>query len=147
LYATVSRTVCFGSVDAAFRREFDAATRLSAAYRSLSVPGESVGTAAEAGRRLLARSEFEYEWRHSQPGYGSGWHPAEELRRMGQDERFVPEQALVWQARVGSAAVVDTVIVGEAGSVPATPPDGWPFKRAKIGDRTIDIPDLLVRTY
>jgi hypothetical protein len=26
-----------------------------------------------------------------------------------------------------------------------TPPEGWPFKRVKMQDRTSDVPDLLVR--
>jgi hypothetical protein len=146
LYVTVSRTVWFGQPDEEFKKEHDAACRLSVAYRSRSVPDHSIATAAEAGRQLLADGPFEYEWRQSQPGYGAGWYPAEELRRMGQDERFVADQALVWQARVGAAAVVDTVLVSADGPVPVTPPDGWPFKRIKVKDRPFDVPDVLVRS-
>jgi Xaa-Pro dipeptidase len=145
LYVTASRTVCFGRPDEAFRKEHDTACRLSGVYRSLSTPGGSVGSAGEAGRWLTADTPFEYEWRHTPPGYGAGWFAAEELRRAGHEEKFVANQAVVWQARVGSAAVVDTVLVGEAGPVPVTPPEGWPFKRVRMQDRTSDVPDLLVR--
>ena len=60
-------------------------------------------------------------------------------------EPFVADQALVWQARVGSAAAVDTVLTAEGGPAAVTPPEDWPFKRIKVGDRTADVPDVLVR--
>jgi Xaa-Pro dipeptidase len=145
LYATASRTVCFGRPPDGFRIKHDTACRVSAAYRALSVPGGTVGAAGEAGRRLTADTAFEHEWRHAVPGYGTGWFSAEELRRAGQDERFVANQAVVWQARVGAAAVVDTVLVGDSGPVAVTPPEGWPFKRVRTRDLACDVPDLLVR--
>lgn len=145
LYVTASRTVWFGKPDDGFRTAFEAATRVSAVYRSLTRPDESLGTAGEAGRRVLANTAYEYDWRHSQPGYGAGRFPAEELRRLGQDERFAPGWPVVWQARVGPAAVVDTAVVTDRGPDPVTPPEVWPFKRIKIGDHLLDVPDVLVR--
>ena len=32
------------------------------------------------------------------------------------------------------------------GPDPVTPPEGWPFKRIKIRDKTYDVPDVLVRS-
>jgi Xaa-Pro aminopeptidase len=145
LYATASRTVSLGPPDAGFRAAFDAAVKVAAAYRAMSVPGETVGTAGEAGRWLLANGPFEYDWRHATPGYGAGRFAAEELRRMGQDERFAPGWAVVWQARVGPAAAVDTLVVTAGAPLPLTPPDGWPYKRVTVKGRTHDIPDILVR--
>jgi Xaa-Pro dipeptidase len=146
LYATAARTVYFGDPDADFRTAFDAAVKLSAVGRAMSVPGESVGSAADAGKWLLANTGLEYEWRFSQPGYGAGRFPAEELRRLGQEEKFAPGWPVTWQTRLGPAAVVDTVVVGETGPVAVTPPSDWPFKRIKVKDQTIDVPDLLVRS-
>ncbi|OWK35902.1 M24 family metallopeptidase [Fimbriiglobus ruber] len=147
MFATASRTVCFGPPDLAFKAAYNAAARLSAVYRAMTAPGESVGTAGEAGRAMVANTAHEFEWRHSQPGYGTGWMAAEELRRMGQDERFAAGQALVWQARVGPAAVVDTVLVGETEPVMITPPADWPYKRAKLLGRSFPVPDLFVHTH
>lgn len=145
LFATAARTVWFGKPDDTFRAEFDLAVRQMGVYRSMTKADASVGPIAEAGRRLLAPTQYEYEYRHSQPGYGTGWFPAEELRRGGIDDPFVPGQPIVWQARVGAAAIVDTVIANESGCDAATPPDAWPYKRMRTGDRTIDVPDVLVR--
>jgi hypothetical protein len=82
--------------------------------------------------------------RFSQPGYGTGRFPAEELRRGGQDEKFAAGQAIVWQPRVGPAAVVDTILVGDSGGESVTPPTEWPFKRVHIRGHSFDIPDILV---
>ena len=145
LHATASRTVHFGPPTAEFRTAFDTACKLSAVYRSMSKPNESMATAGEAGRWLLASTPYEYEWRLSQPGFGTGRLSAEEMRRLGQDELFGSGQALVWQARVGPAAVVDTVVVTPDGPLPITAPVDWPFKRIRLKDIVNDVPDLLVR--
>ena len=145
LHATSSRTVHFGPPSPGFRAAFDTACKLAAVYRSMSRPEESMATAGEAGRWLLANTPFEYEWRLSQPGYGTGRLAAEELRRQGHDEPFASAQALVWQARIGPAAVVDTAVVSSEGPVPVTPAEDWPFKRIRLKERVNDVPDLLVR--
>lgn len=147
LYATASRTISFGPLADDARREYDTAAKLAAVYWSMAVPGETVASAAEAGRWLLANSPYEYEWRQSQPGYGTGWFAAEELRRLGTDDPLVAHQPVVWQARVGAAAVVDTVLVDADAPRPVTPPDlaFWPYKRIKLKDKSFDVPDVLVR--
>lgn len=146
LHATASRTVNFGSLTADWQTAFVSACKLSALYRSMTRPLESMGTASEAGRWLLSNGPHEFDWRLSQPGYGTGRLAAEELRRMGQDEAFIPGQAIVWQARIGPAAIVDTVIVTPDGPRPVTPPEDWPFKRIRLKDRVIDVPDVLIRS-
>ncbi|HEY2785342.1 MAG TPA: hypothetical protein VGJ05_10230 [Fimbriiglobus sp.] len=145
LYATCSRTVSFGPQSVAMKAEHDLACKVAAVYKSLSRPEETLATAGAAGGWLLANTPYEYDWRHSQPGYGAGRHPAEELRRYNSDEAFIVGQALVWQARIGTAAVVDTVIVSAAGPIPVTPPELWPFKRIRLKNAAYDIPDVLIR--
>ncbi len=145
LYATASRTVCFGEPTPGFKLDFEAAVRLSALYRLMSVPGESVGSAAESGKKLSLNGPYEHEWRESQIGYGAGRFQAEELRKAGQDEKFGPGWPIVWQSKIGSASVVDTVLVTQEGPDPMTPTEGWPFKRIRVKGHAVDVPDLLVR--
>ncbi len=145
LYVTVGRTVSFGTPDDSLRQEFDLAVKMAAIKRAMSVPGETVGSAMESARKLLTNTEYEYEWRFSQPGYGAGRFAAEELRKAGQDEKFALGWALVWQTKIGKAAIVDTVIVDQYSSLPVTPPEIWPFKRVKLREVYIDIPDILTR--
>jgi Xaa-Pro aminopeptidase len=145
LFATAARTVCFGPPSDEFRAAFDFAAKLAAIYRSYTEPGATVARVAEAANVLLVGTPFEFDGRLSQPGYGAGHFPAEELRRAGQDDPFAPGQALVWQPHVGAAASVDTVLVSAARPEPLTPPTEWPFKRITVRGVTSDIPDLLVR--
>lgn len=145
LHVTASRTVCFGPPPDEFRATHDAACKLAAVFRSLSKPGVTVGGAVDTGYRLFRGGPFEHDWRLCPPAYGTGWFAAEELRRAGHDEPFVDRQPLVWQARLGAAAVVDTVAVAAAGAEAVTPPDQWPYKRVVVAGTPHDIPDVLVR--
>jgi Xaa-Pro aminopeptidase len=144
LFATASRTVSFGAPADELRTAYDLALRLAAVYRAQARPEETMTTARKAGQSLLAGTDFEFEHRFAQTGYGAGRFVAEELRRAGQDERFAAGQALVWQPRVGTAAVVDTVLVANDGGECVTPPTEWPFKRVLIRGKTQDIPDILI---
>lgn len=146
LYATCSRTMTFGPPAAEFRQAHDLAIKQSALYRALSVPRNTIAAIGEAGRVVLANTTFEFDWRFSEPGYGTGRFPAEELRRGGQDEPLNLAQAIVWQPRVGPAAVVDTVIVTSAEPIVLTTPEDWPVKRLAVrGGPYHDIADILVR--
>lgn len=144
LYVTASRAVAFGTAPESFSRAHDLALRLSAIYRSFSRPEETISSARTSGQSVLAGTEFEFDGRFSQPGYGSGRFAAEELRRGGVEERFTAGQALVWQPRVGPAAVVDSIIAGADGGECVTPPTDWPFKRVLIRGKTHDVPDIFV---
>jgi Xaa-Pro aminopeptidase len=146
LYATCARTVSFGPPPEEFRSAHDLAVKLSGVYRTVTSPGNTIGHAGETARVLLANSPYEFDWRLSQPGYGAGRFAAEELRRAGQEEPLVPGQAIVWQSRVGAAAVVDTLIVASDDPVVVTPSEDWPIKRLAVRGRPYhDIPDILIR--
>ncbi len=146
LHATASRMVSFVEPKSELRDAVDAACKVSALFRSCSKPGETMSEAIETAFRVVKGTPFEFEWRLSAPGYGTGWFPADDLRRVGQDDPFVDQQPLVWQPRLGLAAVVDTVIVSDTGGLNVTRPDEWPHKRVTIGSTTYTVPDLLIRT-
>jgi Xaa-Pro aminopeptidase len=146
LYATCSRSISFGPPPEEFRIAHDLATKQSALYRALTLPGNTIYGIGEAGRAILANTPHEFDWRLSQPGYGAGRFPAEELRRSGQNEELVAGQAVVWQPRVGPAAIVDTVIVTSGEPVLVTPSEDWPVKRLAVrGGPYHDIPDIVIR--
>ena len=145
LHATASRAVHFGPPPAELLAEWDAAARLAALLRSRSRPGEGVSAAGVAGRALFVNTPFEFAWRDSAPGTGTGWLAAEELRRAGQDEPLVENQAVVWQAKIRRAAAIDTDLVTTDGPVPLTPCEVWPLKRVTVRGVRVDVPDLLVR--
>ncbi len=145
LHATASRTVALGPPPDAFRAAFDLAARVMAVDLAHARPDETLSTVSAATARLLAETPHEFDGRLSQPGYGAGRYAAEELRRSGKDDPLADAQAVTWQARVGPAAVVDTVLVTPTGADVVTPVEDWPFKRAKVGDRVFRIPELLIK--
>jgi Xaa-Pro dipeptidase len=146
LYATAGRAVCFGPPPDEFRVGYERALRLAAVFRAASRPGGTMRSAREAEPAILGGTPHEFDGRFAPPGFGTGRFPAEELRRAGQDEPFADGQPLVWQPRVGPAAVVDSVIVGHDGPECVTPPTDWPHKRVTISGMAFVIPDVLVRT-
>jgi Xaa-Pro aminopeptidase len=145
LFATAARTVCFDPVPAEFRAAHALAVKLQAVYRSFTSPGTVVAPTADAAAAVLAGTPYEFDGRLSQPGYGAGRFAAEELRRAGVDDPLVDGQAVVWQARVGPAACVDTVLVSPDGAVSATPPTDWPFKRIIVSGVPFNVADVLVK--
>jgi Xaa-Pro aminopeptidase len=146
LFVTAGRAICLGELPEDFRKGYERSLRLAALFRSASVPGGTMKAARAEAPLVLAGTTHEFDGRLAPPGFGTGRFPAEELRRAGQDEPFVAGQPLVWQPRVGPAAVVDTVVVGAGGPECVTPPTAWPFKRVGIHGRSHDIPDVLVRS-
>ena len=146
LFVTAARAVSFGPPPDDFRAAYEFAVKLAAVARSYTRPGATAAPVADAVAALLAGTPFEFDGRLSQPGYGAGRFPAEELRRGGHDEPLIAGQAVVWQPRVGPAACADTVLVTASGPEPITPPTDWPFKRITARGITSDIPDLLIRS-
>jgi Xaa-Pro dipeptidase len=145
LFVTAARTTAFDPSDD-FRAAHALTVKLTAIYQSYSRPAVTLTTLAEATSIVLAGTPFEFDARLSQPGYGAGRFPAEELRRAGNDEPLSDGQPVVWQPRVGAAACADTVLVTANGPEVITPPTEWPFKRIAVRGITADVPDLLVRS-
>ncbi|MCE9563762.1 MAG: hypothetical protein K8U57_17105 [Planctomycetes bacterium] len=146
LFATCSRTVSFGSVPSEFGIAHDLAVKQASMFRSWSKPKKTIGAIGVAGRAVLAQTPFEFDFWLSPPGYGAGRFPAEFLGRPGHEEPLAPNLAVVWQSRIGPAAVVDTLLVTDAEPIAITPPDLWPVKRLVVrGGPPQDIADILVR--
>jgi hypothetical protein len=53
--------------------------------------------------------------------------------------------AIVWQGSVGAVCSADTILVTAEGPQLATPPEYWPLKRIRYGDKSVERPDVLVR--
>jgi Xaa-Pro dipeptidase len=140
LFATACRSVCFGEPTDELRHEFDLAVRLSAVYLALARPGEPVATVLDATRQFLAGTAAEHDWRLAPLGYLTGRAPAEAVLKPNADERFTPNTAIVWQARLGAAAVCDTFLVGPEGFEALTPAIGWPACRVVVQGKPFDRP-------
>jgi len=146
LHVTACRSVSFDPVDEMFRHDFELASRISAIYQAGSQAGVGVSALLESARRFLHNSDSEHEWRLCPPGYRSGREPAGRILQPTGDGLLLAGQVIVWQARIGSAAVCDTFLITEQAARWISHSDVWPIRRVKIQGMAYDRPDLLVQS-
>jgi Xaa-Pro aminopeptidase len=145
LHATATRSVCFGTPDPEFRKEHDAACKITSSYISSSWPEAIPSAILQAGKRVYQINQFEHEWRLSPAGHITGRAPVEQLLTMNDSETLQPGWALVWRAGVGAACSCDTFVVTPKGPVVITTPGNWPRKRIRVSGANFDRPDILQR--
>jgi Xaa-Pro aminopeptidase len=145
LYATASRSVAFGLIEPAFRRDHDSACRVSATYLASSwpdaVPRQILGTA----RRVYQVSGAEHEWLLYPQGQVTGRMPVELPLTPETDDLLQAGWAITWAGGVGAALSRDTFLIGEDGPRTITIADGWPLKRIRVQGAEFVRPDVLLR--
>jgi hypothetical protein len=145
LFATASRSVCFGELDPSFRREHDAACKVSATYVASSWPDAVPRQILHTGRHVYQFSGFEHEWRLCHQGFVTGRAPVEAILTPETDDLLQPGWVLTWQANAGAAFSCDTFIVTNEGALASTPGASWPMKRIRVQGAEFFRPDILLR--
>lgn len=146
LHVTASRAVSFDPADEEFRKEMDAACRLTAVEAAGSNVAGNPAQGLEVGRQVIQPLGFEYEWRLAPAGWVTGYTPVD--LTFSPDDSSISLQAgwaLVWAGQVGASACSDTLLVTESGPQVVTPSELWPTKRIRVGGMVIERPDVLVR--
>src|SRR5262249_13701774 len=77
LHSTSLPWVCFGEPDPAFKKEHDAACKVSATYIASSWPDALIKQIFTAGRHTYRLTGFEHEWRLCPQGHITGRAPVE----------------------------------------------------------------------
>jgi len=145
LCARASRSVCFGAPDALFRKEHDAACKVSATYVASSWPDSVPRQILATGQRIYQMVGAEHEWTLAPQGHITG-HELVELPLLPGDEGLLQaDWAITWNASVGAAVSCDTFIITEDGPRTVTSVENWPLKRIKVQGAEFVRPDLLVR--
>jgi Xaa-Pro aminopeptidase len=144
LHVTAARSVTFGAADAVQAEEHTAACRIAASLVSAARPRAALADVLEAGRIVAELNDHEPDWFRGPTGHITGWLPVERQITPTLTYQFGSHWAVVWQAGIGTAFVADTWLVGDT-PVCVTTPESWPIKRHHIGEKTLDMPDLLVR--
>ncbi|HEV3446847.1 MAG TPA: M24 family metallopeptidase [Gemmataceae bacterium] len=145
LYATSSRAVCFGEPDPAFKKEHDAACKISATYIASTWPDAMPRQILAAGQHTYRLTGFEHEWRLCPQGHITGRLPVEMNLLPSTEQLFQANWGITWHASVGAAFSTDTFLISEEGPRLITPPEAWPLKRIKIQGAEFFRPDLLLR--
>lgn len=145
LCARASRAVVFGQPDAGFRKEHDAACKVSATYVASSWPDSVPKQILQSGQRIYQIVGLEHEWRSCPQGHLTG-RAIVELQLTPQNEELLQNNtAVTWHASVGAAVSCDTFLITEEGPRAITAPENWPLKRIRIQGAEFVRPDLLIR--
>ncbi|HEV3115725.1 MAG TPA: M24 family metallopeptidase, partial [Gemmataceae bacterium] len=145
LYATSSRAVCFGEPDPIFKKEHDAACKVSATYIASTWPDALPRQIFTAGQHTYRLTGFEHEWRLCPQGHITGRLPVEMSLLPNTESLFRANWAITWHASVGAAFSSDTFLISEEGPKLVTPPEMWPLKRIRVQGADFFRPDLLLR--
>ena len=145
VYATASRTVCFGELPPQLRQDHNAVCRVSASYLASTWPDAMPREILLAGRRIYLISGFEHEWQLSPQGHLTGRSPVEMALTPQTEELFQPGWSVAWNASAGAALSCDTFLITEEGPKIVTPTEVWPLKRIRIQGAEFVRPDVLQR--
>lgn len=145
LCAQASRSISFGQPSTNFRRDHDAACKVSATYLASSWPDAVPRQILAAGRRIFQIIGAEHDWLQCPQGHLTG-RLAVEKELTPQTEDLLENHSVVsWQANVGSAVSADTFLLGEEGPKIVTAIENWPVKKIRIQGAEFLRPDVLVR--
>jgi Xaa-Pro dipeptidase len=145
LICTASRSASFGPADADFRKEHDAACKISATYQASTWPDAVPQQILGAGRRVYQVTGFEHEWQRCPQGHVTGRAPVELALTAQTTELFQAGWAVTWRASAGAAVSCDTFLVAEKAPQVLTPTEVWPLKRIRVQGAEFFRPDILQR--
>lgn len=145
LCAMASRAIHFGPADAAFKKEHDTASRVSATYVAGSWPDSIPEQILATGRRVYQICEAEHEWLYCPQGHVTGRAPFELAIDPQTELLFQSGWAITWNATCGAASSCDTFLITEDGPRVLTPTENWPLKRIRVQGAEFVRPDILIR--
>lgn len=145
LCAQASRSICFGQPDSYFRKDHDAACKISANYLASTWPDSVPRQILAGGRRIYQLVGAEHEWQLATQGHLTARAAVEKELTPQTEELLENHQAVAWQVSVGAALSADTFLVSEEGPKILTPIENWPVKRIRVQGAEFLRPDVLVR--
>lgn len=142
---TCSRTVCFGTPEADFIRDFEQASMAAAAAIYYSRPGSTVPQVLERVERTFRKRGRPEEYSRADPGSVTGYTPCEMPLHATSQYRLGDPIALVWRPVMGSAASCDTIVVDHLGYDIVSGPRRWPQIQIEVSGHRVERPDMLLR--
>lgn len=143
--AQASRSITFGQPNANFRRDHDAACKVSATYLASSWPDSVPRQILQSGKRIYQLLGVEHEWLQCPQGHVTGRLAVEKELTPQTEELLENHWVVSWGVSVGAASSSDTFLLAEDGPKIVTPIENWPVKRIRIQGAEFLRPDLLVR--
>jgi hypothetical protein len=146
LCARASRSIAFEQADAQFRKEHEAACKVSATYCVSSWPDSVPRAILASGQRIYQLVGSEAEFFLCPQGHIIGRLPVEMAMTPEVEELLAANWAVCWYASVGTAVSCDTFLITEEGPRTVTGVEQpWPLKRIRIQGADFVRPDVLIR--
>ena len=145
LCARASRAIVFGQAEPQFRRDHDAACKVSATYVASSWPDSVPRAILASGQRIYQFVGADADFYLCMQGHVIGRVPVELSFTPQVEELLQSNWAVCWHASVGAAVSCDTFLITEEGPRAITATESWPLKRIKIQGAEFVRPDLLIR--
>ncbi len=131
LHVTACRSMSFGPLEEAFRKEHEAAAKIAATYVGASWADAVPKAILSTGRHVYQTSHFEHEWRLSPQGFVTGRAAVEQVLLPQTEDLLQTNWAVTWRASVGAALSCDTYLITEHGPEIVTPAQAWPLVRIR----------------
>jgi hypothetical protein len=145
LCVRASRSIAFGELNPNFRREHDAACKVSATYVASSWPDSLPRAILASGQRIYQHVGADAEYYLCPQGHIIGRVPVELTFTPQVEDLLQNSWAVCWHASVGAALSCDTFLITEEGPRALTAGDRWPLKRIRIQGAEFVRPDVLIR--
>ncbi|MGC8638853.1 MAG: M24 family metallopeptidase [Isosphaeraceae bacterium] len=145
LCASVTRTVSFGAVDAAFFRNHTLAAMVDATCIFFSRPGETIAEVFRRAKRIYEKFNAPHEWTLDYQGMLVGYSPRELVLTPDSNLIIQPNMAFCWNPSVSSARSEDTVVVDTRGYEVVTAAQNWPQLEVSVKGYKMTRPGILER--
>ena len=145
LCAAVSRTISFGTPEAAFEESHALAAMVDATAIFFSRPGETVDGVFQRIRRIFEKNLRPDEWMLDYQGFLMGYADREQPLRPGLSLALTHGMPVSWSPSVEGARSQDTVVVDERGLEVVTQAQRWPMLEVLVKGFPVSRPGILIR--
>ncbi|MBI1310351.1 FHA domain-containing protein [bacterium] len=146
LHVGVSRSVCFGSPDKQILEDHALSLVVQATALVFSKHQWPIADAWKRVHRIYEKFNRGGESLRVEPGWVTGYEPAEVPILPGSEFQLLAGMPVIWQLGVGSALSVDTVLIADGGIDILTPCEFWPTRTVSVKHVELTRPDILVRS-
>ncbi len=145
LHVAASRTVCFGTPDRQILDDHALSLVVQATALVFSKHEWPIADAWKRVHRIYEKIGRADQSLRVEPGWVTGYERSEAPILPDSDFQLLAGMPVIWQAGVGTALSVDTVLIANGGIDILTPSEFWPTRRVAVKRVELQRPDILIR--
>jgi Xaa-Pro aminopeptidase len=145
LHVAASRTVCFGTPEREILDDHALSLVIQATALVFSKHQWAVADTWKRVHRIYEKFGRADQSLRVEPGWVTGYELCETPILPESDFQLLAGMPVVWQAGVGTALSVDTVLIADGGIDILTPCEFWPTRRVAVKRIELQRPDILIR--